>query len=72
MTTEYEEICLGVETMKGRWLIQPILNMKNLNWITLLVIGGQMDLTLNGIFLHSRQQKLIKDTGLFKIPDGNN
>lgn len=26
----------------------------------------------NGIFLHSRQQKLIKDTGLFKIPDGNN
>ena len=39
---------------------------------TQLVIGGQMDLTLNGIFLHSRQQKLIKDTGLFKIPDGNN
>lgn len=31
MTTEYEEICLGVETMKGRWLIRPILNMKNLN-----------------------------------------
>lgn len=28
MTTEYEEICLGVETMKGRWLIRPILNMK--------------------------------------------